>query len=261
MSRRAKDRHRRLVARLQAAPVTPAAPADPPAQGDLLFWGKADAGTFQDSGRTTPASADDDPVGGWADQSAAGNHLEQTVDDLLRLTLKTNRQNGRPAVYNPGTQNFLEKTIAALDLAGAFTLALAWKRLGTNGQERFFGVNGHDALYRSGTALRCRAGSSALNYAEASFTSTDFVIHLVRFDGSQATNETRLRRWLNGTEETLSYTGTVPATESATGRFTVGHAAIGGDIDVGEALLWGKALSAQEIADAFSYLNGRWAAY
>lgn len=40
----------------------------------------------------------------------------------------------------------------------------------------------------------------------------------VRYDGTQATNATRLRAWINGSEVTLTYAGTVPAalTDTAT---------------------------------------------
>lgn len=230
----------------------------PPVLGSLLFWHKADAGTYADNALTTQAVADG-PVGGWADQTGNGLHLTQP-DEGIEPTFKLNRQNGRPALFFPGSQQYLTVDVPALNAAAAYTLALAWQRHGSTANVRFFGGNDNQALLiRSGTDLRSTVTPG--NFGAATFDTTAFALHVVRFDGGGADNAARLRRWHNGSEETLAYTGTIPATDSATGRFIVSYPAIGADLDCGEVLCWGAALSTQQIADVFAYLNARWAAY
>lgn len=75
----------------------------------LVLWLKADAGTFQDSAKTTPATADLDPVGAWADQSASGNDIIQATAGN-RAVLNTNVQNGMKGILFSGASHNLQKT-------------------------------------------------------------------------------------------------------------------------------------------------------
>lgn len=63
----------------------------------LLVWLKADAGTWQDNGLSVAASANNDPVGGWVDQSGNGNTV-LSASDPVRPLLKTNAINSLPAL-------------------------------------------------------------------------------------------------------------------------------------------------------------------
>jgi hypothetical protein len=78
----------------------------------VLVWLKADAGTFQDSALTTPATADAAPVGGWVDQSGSGNDLLQATAGL-RPTLQTGELDTRPVIRFDGSDDFLEATFGA----------------------------------------------------------------------------------------------------------------------------------------------------
>lgn len=64
----------------------------------LACWLRADVGLYQDTARTTPAVANNDPVRGWADQSGGGHHgvIANTADPAA---LKTASINGINAVY------------------------------------------------------------------------------------------------------------------------------------------------------------------
>src|SRR4051794_15888095 len=80
----------------------------PPDLANLKVWLKADAGTFQDAALTTPATANNDPVGGWSDQSGSGAVLTQATAGKRPL-LKLANQNGLPTVTFDGTDDFLQK--------------------------------------------------------------------------------------------------------------------------------------------------------
>jgi len=72
----------------------------------LQLWLKADTGLWQDAAMTTPAVADGDVVGAWADQSGNGNHATQgttAAKPLLKLAIK----NGKPVVRFDGTDDLL----------------------------------------------------------------------------------------------------------------------------------------------------------
>jgi len=78
----------------------------------LAYWFDASSGTYQDSARTTPATADSDPVGGWEDLSGQARHLAQGTAGL-RPTLRTAVLNGRSVLRFDGADDFLRKTFGA----------------------------------------------------------------------------------------------------------------------------------------------------
>lgn len=73
-----------------------AAVVTPPDLPNLVLWLKAGVGTYQDTGATTPATADGDKVRLWQDQSGQGHHAI-APSDPRRPTLKTSVVNGKPA--------------------------------------------------------------------------------------------------------------------------------------------------------------------
>src|SRR5262245_63972414 len=88
----------------------------------LRLWLKSDTQTYQDSGFSTPATADGDPVGGWKDQSGGARDVTQATS-ASRGTLKLSQVNGKPVVRFDGTDDFLEGVaISNLIAAAAFTL-------------------------------------------------------------------------------------------------------------------------------------------
>ena len=92
------DQRRIVAAVLGGAAPAAFAPTD---VGGLVLWLKADAGTFQDAAKTTPATANTHPIGAWADQSGSGNDVTQAVAGLKPI-LATNRIGSLPGVYFDG---------------------------------------------------------------------------------------------------------------------------------------------------------------
>jgi hypothetical protein len=74
-----------------------AAPFSPDALTNLYVWYKADGTLWQNSARTTPAVANNDPVGAWDDASPNAKHVLQG-SDLARPTYKTGGPNSKPYV-------------------------------------------------------------------------------------------------------------------------------------------------------------------
>lgn len=75
---------------------------------NLKGWYAAwDAATlFTDTARTAPVSADGDAVGGWADKSGNGNHLQQATAGNRGL-YKTAIQNGRSVLRLDGVDDLI----------------------------------------------------------------------------------------------------------------------------------------------------------
>lgn len=79
------------------------------------------------------------------------------------------------------------------------------------------------------------------------------IMHVVLvFDGALTGNENRLKGYINGVQQTLSFTGTIPAATAGGGNevafrflYDAGAAQAGGVFDVG---LWNRALTPPEVA-------------
>jgi len=87
----------------------------PTAVANLQAWFKSDVGLFQESTFVT-ASGDDDPVGGWRDQSGNGNDVIQATSSL-KWTLRLDEINGLPALQNDG-DDFIANVTTALGFSG-----------------------------------------------------------------------------------------------------------------------------------------------
>ncbi len=105
--------------------------------------------------------------------------------------------------------------------ATAFTLIMLCRRTATSNQviiNRGAGVNTAIALALTASNLAfLRIGTGAAD-AFGSIAHSDANWHFVAlvYDGSQATNATRARLFIDGIEQTLSFTGTIPATAPTT---------------------------------------------
>jgi len=66
----------------------------------------SDGSLFQDAAKTTPATANDHPIGNWEDQS--GNGHDVTAVTTARPTLKTNIIGGLPGILFNGSSNKLD---------------------------------------------------------------------------------------------------------------------------------------------------------
>ena len=96
----------------------------------LQTWLKADAALYQNSGLTTPATIDGDPVGGCPDFS--GNNRPFTSSGTARPLLKTGIQNGKPGILMDGVNDLLSSPSFATFPAKRGTFFLVWKWVSGN---------------------------------------------------------------------------------------------------------------------------------
>lgn len=62
---------------------------------------------WQDTGRTTQASANADVIGSWDDMSGNGRHFQQS-DGTKKPTLRTAQRNGKPVIRFDGVNDYLQ---------------------------------------------------------------------------------------------------------------------------------------------------------
>ena len=222
----------------QAAAFTPASISG------LVGWYKADAGTFTDTGRTTPAASDGDAVKGLTDQSGQANHLS----DASGFTLKLNIQNGLPVLRAAGSSALRHAGSPTLNQPN--TLFVVGKALGDN---QLF-VDG-DAVAASENAIFITGGKySVYGGSTISGTNRDDNIKVLCGVVNGASSSIRV----NGAE-TTGDAGASAMVGIHLGRRSDDALPLSGDIC--EVLIYNAALDATQIGQVETYLNSRWAVY
>jgi hypothetical protein len=225
-----------------AGAAPPFSPAD---LAGLVLWGKADAGTFQDTARTTPATADTDPVGGWADQSGAGTHLSQATAGarpLLKLAIK----NGLPVLRFDGSNDTLGLSLALGTSHTTFlVLNLASRNIlmGENAVNRYIEAQAAATAYVT-------AGETATQ-AMAWTLSTWYVFGIRRGVDSV---EFRRNGAVVGTQDLGTGGDGITLANLSGPSFFAG-------MDVGEILSYSRQLTGPEAAQVEAYLNSRFSVY
>jgi len=146
---------------------------------------------------------------------------------------------------------------SAFTLSGWFKKADAGHRVGIS-YDNSSNVR-TSILYNTDSNVYFSVATAGANYGAFSLASTDWVHLVMVFDGSASGNANRLKGYLDGVEQTLTFNSTIPAAaHSQSAIFRIGkdegHGAFSqGSID--EVSVFSSALTAREV-DAL-YNNGR----
>ncbi len=173
---------------------------------DVLWW-KLNEG----SGTTTA----DATGNGW-------------TGSLIRGPTWTTGENGTGALlFNTANSQFVQTSSQLTTVAGNTSLTLTgWvNRSGTGSSGTFmFGTNPYNCSFvqevlcdgNDGLYFVMENGSST--YGEiSSYTSTGWHFFALVFDGSQTGNSARLKAYIDGSAQTLSFTGTIPSSLPSSG--------------------------------------------
>ena len=98
---------------------------------------------------------------------------------------------------------------------------------------------------------------------------TKFHSYGIVYDGNQTGNANRLRLIYDGTQQSLTFTGTIPANTGAENYMFFGGdnrsggsgGALGGtfmDGYIGEVMIWTRALTSAELINVNGYLTTKW---
>lgn len=218
----------------------------------LQLWLKADAGTFQDAAKTTPASADTDPVGVWDDQSGNGKDATQATAGSKPL-LKTNILNAKPVVRFDNVDDVLLHT--AINLGTANTVFVVFIPRGTVNDVILGGTSGNYAPFTATTEVYYSTNAGTQRYvsvsASAWVTGQAYLIEIVRSGTSVSFYRDGVQL---GTTQTLVVSENL--TLSAIGAYA--DASIPTNGDIGEVLEYSAALSLADRQRVRTYLDERW---
>ncbi|MBR9675552.1 LamG domain-containing protein, partial [Candidatus Woesearchaeota archaeon] len=134
---------------------------------------------------------------------------------------------------------------ARIDIVDSIWRSYHYKGAGSGDRNSIQEYNG--GLY----VLLSSGGVNTYGYTSPAVVSEGLFYHVVMvFNGSKATNAERLKLYLNGQEQTLSYSGTIPsATDDNSNAFTLGNNMIG---VMDELIIFTKALSQTEVEEIYA---------
>ena len=235
----------------------------------IQLWLKADAGLWQDAAMTTPAVADTDPVGGWADQSGNANHATQATAGnrpLLKLAI----QNGRPVVRFDGTDDWLGLPNAAMPVQNHTVFAVVNATSNAGSKIIIARSYNYGAFYLCVLANNHPTGPRKLRLA----VNDGLLTGTANADGTPALvvgryDSANNKIFVNGADEQTAANAAGAINYNANDGATVGvlydsnlslfAAYMSGD--VAELLLYNSALSTANRQAVEAYLNSRWAVY
>ena len=173
--------------------------------------------------------------------------------------------------YLNGTDSYiLSNAISQNNNASALTWAVWAKRNASNTLVTFIQYSGPSSdigleLWSNG-AIYFEIGNGGNTIGELSNISSLWQNVALVFDGSGVDNSARLKAYINGIQQNLTYTGTIPTTSGSgntlyignTGPFAGSNSNLFSTGNIGSFLSYNRALTAQEIQQNYAAIRGRY---
>lgn len=201
---------------------------------------------YQDSGKTTAVSADNDPIGAAVDQSGNGNDALQTTVGM-RPTYKTSIQNSLSVARGDGSDDKMAFTVAPTSSA-TVVIVCSWPS--RSNIYIWDDANVHDVIGNF-TAGRAETYSKPRSTIQSSITNGTWHIITVRAVDSGGAHEC----WFDGSKTVDNTT---------TGDWTTirniwgASSANCGDNDIGEFLVYDDAISDADLLKLHTHLQAKW---
>ena len=214
-----------------------------------------------DSTKFVPSGpADGDTFTQWTDKSNFAHNANPTGGATTRPVFKTSILNSLSVVRFDGTNDCLSiNPVAWAQSLSGMTIIAVSKFTSTSGTRTLTTTDQEDmGIFIDTNYKVSMAGASADTGTAAN---TSFHIHTLKFDGTQSDNATRLVYRIDKSDTSLTFTGTVGATTSASNGTIFIGCDDGSEFlngDVAEFLMFNKALSNAEITGVENYLSTKW---
>lgn len=236
-----------------------------PAAGYCL-WLEADVGAYQNTGLSTPCTANGDAFKGWADQSGNANNATDSTGGLYA----TNVLNGKPALQLDGTTHFLSGAVSQIDSATGITVFQVAQRISKVNETSEFSLRNTAGVdfNNSGTGIFSYepTGADKLDVFTALFegagpspapsngTPYIFAVTLdTNYNGYLGSRSTHFG------PTSLGFTwGGGAGTLYTTARYGGASPSLGPNSYIFEIIVYPSVLSNADIDTTFTYLNGKY---
>ncbi len=199
----------------------------------------------------------------WTDKSDFAHNANPIGGATTRASYQTSEQNTLSVVRFDGNDGLSINPYASLASAPALTVFAVMKMTATTGNPRVWTTNsGATEFYYDSTAGKFVVeAAGGVGTSTVVNNSSAFHIHTFAFDGAQTTNAASLKYRYDKTDITLTFTGTVGNTMSASNTtFYIGNAN-GANFftgDIAEFLIFTHVLTTTEIENVENYLSNKW---
>lgn len=230
---------------------------------------------WQDSGFTTPVTADTQSVAGWQDKSGNARHFNQTLAATNFPTYRTNITGGKPAILFDGTDDYLSaagaNALAITNNGNGFTLMMAvyFGAAGTLYPTFYASTDASAAATRvtsqrgAGNTVQTsarRANADAINTASTSTTISNswcVASHIVNHAGDSINSLIN-----NGSSGSNTLAGTTGTSWPANNSLAVQVGKAGGlqfhNGYIAEICAYNRVLTSAEQARMTAYLRAKW---
>jgi len=214
-----------------------------------------------DSTKFVPSGpVDGDTFTQWTDKSNFAHNANPTGGATTRPLFKTSILNSLSVVRFDGTNDCLSiNPVAWAQSLSGMTIITVSKYTDTSGTKTLTTTDQEDMGIFIDTNYKVSMAGASADTSTAADTS--FHIHTLKFDGTQSDNATRLVYRIDKADTSLTFTGTVGATTSASNGTIFIGCDDGSEFlngDVAEFLMFNKALSSAEITGVENYLSTKW---
>jgi len=224
--------------------------------GNFVPSNPADGATFTQWTDANSGTRNANPIGGATTRASYQSGTGDTQNSLAVVRFDGN--DGLSINPYPGLASKAGVTVFALLKMNAETVSV------NNNSPRIFStnvLNGIAFYYNSTSNLWTVAASTGVGESTITNDSSQFSVHTLIYDGAATGNINRLKYRYNGVQDTLTFTGTVGTTTSASittlyiGNNNGSNFFTG---DIAEFLIFTRTLTTQEIESVESYLNNKW---
>ncbi len=222
-----------------------------------IWYDGADTETY------VPNATDEGSITQWTDKSAFAHNANPLGGATTRPSYEnTSLQNGHGYLEFDGTTDGLSVNPTAwLQSLSGVSVFVVSKLADTTGQQYLTHSDQQDLGISSNSTAMVVTMAGATGTV-ASTADTSWAIHTLVFDGTQATNADKLIYRKDKTAKTLSFSGTVPATTSASNTalyFGVDYNEVNNFAGyIGEVLVFTKTLTSTEYQNVENYLSTKW---
>lgn len=179
--------------------------------------------------------------------------------------VRFNNSGATPSGEDADTDESLSiNPIAYLQSLSGATLILLYRSLSTSAGRRIITTTNTSGFQWGQNGTQYVGGFSGATFTVDSQTvDTNFHHIVLNFDGSQATDATRLTARLDGSPISLTFSGTVGTTTSPTANTFYGGVDTTGNSgyfvgDIGELIIFTRTLKSGEILAVEQYLSNKW---